>query len=392
MMFSPSVMRTTASIMLVVAACGLSFAQAPVPNVSQDYADAVAKAQADLNGGRIAEARQKLEATDKSLRGFEYEYLVARAGAAPAKGPAPDLLQTIEGPKIATRYGVLNAADRQLAFICRDGGVRVHDLGNPEATEKVVMHEGGGAIWSGAFSLDGKTFVAGYENGEVVVWDAKTWQHRATASLGKKPVRELAVAPDGSAFVAEGESALELWSLADVEPKKVADVGERYNFGEGLTFSPKGDLVATGGMFDILLFDAKTGKQTHSMKHASYTMGLEFSPDGARIASSPRGNVNKFLAVFDVAEGNMHFNAGPFPCYVHGGVFTFDGKRIVSTACEKVPSLQLFDAATGQVVFSLARAATGSKPAVSRDGLLLGWSEPRGYKFIDLARKQDSDK
>ena len=392
MIFRPSVMRTAVSITLVVATCGLTFAQTPVPKDLRDYANSVAKVQADLDAGRIEEARQKLEATDDSLRGFEYEYLVARAEAAPAEGPAPDLVQTIEAPKIGTRYGVLNPADRHLAFICRDGTVRVYDLANPEAPEKLVTHEGGGAIWSGAFSLDGKTFVAGYENGDVVVWDAKAWEHRAAASLGKKPVRELAVAPDGSAFVAEGESTLELWSLADVEPKKVADVGERFNFGEGLAFSPKGDLVATGGMFDILLFDAKTGKQTHSMRHASYTMGLGFSPDGARIASAPRGNINKFLAVFDVAEGIELFNAGPLPCFVHGGVFTSDGKRIISTACGKVPFLQLFDADTGQVVYSLARAATGSKPDVSRDGRLLGWSEPRGYQFIDLTGKLGGEK
>ncbi len=270
--------------------------------------------------------------------------------------------------------------------------MRVYDLAYPETPEKLVTHEGGGAIWSGAFSLDGQTFVAGYENGDVVVWDAKSWEHRAAASLGKKPVRELAVAPDGSTFVAEGESTLELWSLAGLEPKKVADVGERYNFGEGLAFSPKGDLVATGGMFDILLFDAKTGKQTHSMRHASYTMGLGFKPDGARIASAPHGNINKFLAVFDVAEGIELFNAGPLACFVHGGVFTSDGKRIVSTACGKVPFLQLFDADTGQLVYSLARAATGSKPDVSRDGKLLGWSEPRGYQFIDLTAKLGGEK
>lgn len=392
MMFGRSVIHNSASISLVVVACGLFLAQVPVANAAEDYAEVISSVQADLDAGRIAEARQKLEATDKSLRGFEYEYLVARAAAAPANEPAPDLLQTIEAPKAQTRYGVMNEANRQLAFICRDGSVRVHDLGNPKAPEKVITHEGSVAIWSGAFSLDGKTFVTGYENGEVMVWDAKTWERRTTASLGKKPVRELAVAPDGSAFVAEGESALELWSLTDVEPKKVADVGERYNFGEGLTFSPKGDVVATGGMFDILLFNARTGKQLHSINHASYTMGLAFSPDGARIASSPRGNVNKFLAVFHVADGKMQFNAGPFPCYVHGGVFTADGKRIVSTACDKVPSLQLFDAATGQVVFSLARTTTGSKPAVSRDGLLLGWSEPRGFQFIDLTGKHNSDK
>ncbi len=390
MIFRPLVMRAFASITLMVAAGGAVLAETPEPKAAQDYADAIAKAQEDLDAGRIAEARQKLEATDESLRGFEYDYLVARAEAARADEPAPDLLQTIEVPEVEARYGVLNPVDRQLAFICRDGGVRVHDLGNPNTPAKVVKHEGGGAIWTGAFSSDGKTFVAGFEKGEVVMWDAKTWEHRVTVAVGNKPIRELAVAPDGSAFVAEGDAALELWSLAAAKPKKVADVGERYNFGEGLSFSPKGDLIATGGMFDILLYDAKTGKQTHSMKHASYTMGLQFSPDGARIASAPSGNVNKFLAVFDVARGTRQFNVGPFPCYVHGGVFTSDGKRIISTACEKVPSLQLFDSATGTVMFSMARPATGTKPAVSRDGRLLGWSEQSGYQFIDLSKKLDS--
>lgn len=104
-----------------------------------------------------------------------------------------------------------NEVDRQLAFICRDGVTRVHDLGTPQAPPKTLPHEEGGAIWSGVFSRDGKAFVTGYETGQVVVWDTQTWKIRATVSLGKKmPVRELAVAPDGSALVAEGESALEL--------------------------------------------------------------------------------------------------------------------------------------------------------------------------------------
>lgn len=58
---------------------------------------------------------------------------------------------------------------------------------------------------------------------------------------GGKAVRELALAPDGNAFVAEGDSTLELWSLKNDEPEKIADVGERFRFGEGLDFSPNGN-------------------------------------------------------------------------------------------------------------------------------------------------------
>jgi WD40 repeat protein len=270
-------------------------------------------------------------------------------------------------------------------FLCRDGGLRIHDLLTPEAPPKSVVHPQGAAVWTGAFSRDGKTFFSGHQNGEVVVWDVAGWKTRHTIPLGSNwPVRELAAAPDGLAFVAESEKELELWSLREDAPKRIAGVGERYNFGEGLAYSPKGDILATGGMFDIILHDARTGQKLRSMRHASYTMGLEFSPDGKRIASAPRANVNKFLAVFDVTDDSPLFNAGPFGNYIAGMAFSPDGKRIAATGCEKV--LRIFDAATGEIAFSLQRPECGAKPAFSRDGRLLGWSEPDGYRFIELGK------
>jgi WD40 repeat protein len=374
--------------MLALFASRITIAEEAPPSPSQDYVRAIAQAQEDLDAGRIAEARQHLTETEKSLRGFEYEYLLARADAAPATGPAPDLIRTVEVPNVETRYDVLNGVDRQLACICRDGAIRVYDLNAPGTPTRTAMHERGGAVWSGAFSWDGKTFAAGYESGEVVMWDAKTWQVRAAVPLGEKwPVRELAVAPDGSAVVAESKSALELWSLEGDKPTKVAAVGDRYNFGEGLAFSPQGDLVATGGMFDIVLHDAKTGQRLRSMTHASYTMGLEFSPDGKQIASAPRGNINKFLAVFEVADGRKLFNAGPFAGYVAGLAFTPDGKRIAATGEGNV---RLFNASTGEVVLTLKRDRPTARPAVSRDAKLIGWNELGGFRFIDLSKMTEA--
>jgi len=380
-------MATRSAALILLLFVELGFAQdATSAKAAQEYARAISQAQADLDAGRVADARQKLGATDKSPRSFEYDYLLARAEAATGKGSTPDLVRTIAPPKVETRYGVLNEVDRQLVFICRDGTLRVYDLTKPAAEPKTVSDGKGSAVWSGAFSRDGKTFAAGHESGDVVAWDAKTWKVRHAVSLGAKwPVRELAVAPDGSAFVAEAEKALELWSLAGEKPKKVADVGERYNFGEGLAFSPQGDLVATGGMFDVILYDAKTGGKGKAMRHASYTMGLEFSPDGKRIASAPRGNVNRFLAVFDIERGNPLFNAGPFGGYVAGLAFTADGKRVAATGVEKL--VRLFDAGTGEVMLGLTRSESTAKPTVSRDGRLLGWSEPGGYRYIDLGPK-----
>ena len=103
-----------------------------------------------------------------------------------------------------------------------------------------------------------------------------------------------------------------------------------------------------------------------------------------RIASALRGNVNKLLAVFDVEEGTALFRAGPFEHYIAGLAFTPDGKRLA--AAGPIKEVRLFDAATGAVVLTLKRPDHTAKPAISRDGLLIG-SEPGGYRFIDLGGK-----
>lgn len=346
----------------------------------KSYASILEQVQADLAANRNAEAVQKLASTEMSLRGFEFDYLMSRSKSV-------DLVKTIRLPGVATRYGLLNPVRRQVVFICQDGALRIHDLAKPDAEPKTAPHAGG-AVWSGSFSHDGKTFAAGYENGEVVLWDAETWKPKTTVSLGEKsPVRELAVAPDGSAFVAESNSGLDLWAVAGGTGNyaRIAKVGDRYNFGEGLAFSPTGDRIATGGMFDILIHDAKTGEKKSSMRHASYTMGLAFSPDGKRIASAPRGNVNKFLGAFDADSGGQKFNAGPFMGYILNPSYSPDGKRIVAAGAEK--KLRIFDGDTGSILLSIDRPSVGSMPTFSRDGKLLGWSEADGYRYIDLGAK-----
>lgn len=355
---------------------------------SAAYAATINEAQSLLESGTVAEATARLMSTEESHRGFEFNYLQARVAQSTEGKSAPDLVRTIAKPEVDTRYALLNPVAAQIVFICRDGGLRIHDLTMLEAEAAVVKHPAESPVWTGVFSQDGKTFASGHQNGEVIVWDVATWMARQTVKLGEDwPVRELAIAPDGLAMVAESKSGLELWSLADNTAKKIAKVGDRYNFGEGLAFSPTGDLIATGGMFDILLHDAKTGQQTKSMRHASYTMGLKFSPDGKQIASAPRGNVNKFLAVFDVTQDEPKFNVGPFGHYVAGLAFSPDGQRIAATGCEKV--LRLFDAATGETVLSIKREDCGSAPAFSHDGQLLGWSEPSGFMYIDLGKRPE---
>lgn len=371
---------------VVLAGCGsLAFGRDPADSDRVErYATVIGRAQADLDAGQVDAAVERLEATESDLRGFEYDYLLARAAGAKAGATAPDMIRSVDVPPVDTRYGVLDEVSKRIAFICRDGAVRVHDLKMPDAAPRVVPHPGG-AIWSGDFSRNGELFAAGYANGSVVVWDAADWTVRHVMEIdANSPVRVLALAPNGTAVVAEAKKALELWSLSEPGPQKIAAVGERYNFGEGLAFSPQGDQFATGGMFDIVLHNAKTGEVIQSITHASYTMGLEFSPDGQRIASAPRGNVNKFLSIFELPHDKPLFTAGPFQFHIDGLAFTPDGKRLIATGPQK--DLRLFDAETGIVMLTLKRPNRTAQPGVSEDGRLLGWMEPSGYHYIDLDR------
>jgi len=373
----------------------LTIALAPATSSAQSPADAYAKAiagaQQAIEQSRNDEARRLLATTSTTARGFEFDYIQARLarGAGP-NGPSPDLIEFVPKPDVDTRYAVLHPLERRVAFICRDGSIRVRDLTRTAEPASVHRHPNGEAVWSGAFSGDGRRFVSGHQNGDVLVWEAPAWKFVTTLSLpGKRPVSQVAISPDGTSIVAEGEKELELWSLTGEAPTKVAGIGPRYKFGEGLAISPKGDVVATGGMFDIIVHDLRTGKPLRSMRHASYTMGLQFSPDGTRIASAPRGNVNRFFGMFDATTGRLQYNKGPFGQYVVGLAFTPDGKRVAATGCENV--LRLFDAATGEVVLSLSRPKCCQEPGFTASGRLLGWSEPDGFHFIDLGPKPNAD-
>ena len=99
--------------------------------------DAAQRARA--RGRRHRTARGLLATTSAPLRGFEFDYVRARlARGAGRNGPAPDLVEFVARPEVETRYAVLHPLERRVAFICRDGSIRVRDLTRP--AEPGLLH------------------------------------------------------------------------------------------------------------------------------------------------------------------------------------------------------------------------------------------------------------
>lgn len=351
------------------------------------YHEAIRAANQAIAEGNPDRAIDLLDVTDPAIRGFEYE-AIARAARFGQQGGSGLAIDRVAAPEnVQTRYGRLNPVRLDVAFIGADGTIRVRPLRNPDAPFRVV-EASTDRLWSGCFSADGSTFAAGDEQGTVTVWNATTWEQVVSASVGDRPVRELAVAPDGSAFAAEGNSEIVLW---DVQAnRKIGDIGERYNFGEGIAFSPDGRFVASGGMFDVLLFDAKTAEPIRSIGHASYTMTLAFGPDGSRIASATRGNISRLLAVFEVESGRKRFDRQPAEKYVLGVAFSPDGRRLAATGCDN--AILILDADSGDEIVRWPRSFCGNLPSFSADGRILSWSEPGGLMVIDLDTEPDPNR
>src|SRR5438105_4192735 len=124
----------------VVLAPATSSAQPP----ADAYAKAVAGAQQAIEHSRDDEARGLLAATSTTARGFEFDYIQARLarGAGP-NGPAPDLVGFVAKPDVDTRYAVVHPLERRVAFLCRDGSIRVHDLTRTAEPVSVHRHPNG---------------------------------------------------------------------------------------------------------------------------------------------------------------------------------------------------------------------------------------------------------
>ena len=274
------------------------------------------------------------------------------------KALAMERVADIEGADLSPQ-GCMNPAAAEFAVITSEGGLRFYDERGKVGKE---FKAPGRVVVCAAFSPDGATLLAGTAQGALLVWDMATgrstvvitnvgaavgrvawlgndklaWAGQVSYWEGGKPANRdkpagavldratgrllwrfkanvieryvtLAGSIDGrrlvvmeipdqprGAFLLDGATGEVLQTCYDQEKGHTP---------LSLALSPDGRTLAAGyAPYDILLWDARTGKRLKTLKgHGNWVVSLAFSADSKRLIS---GAGDSTVRVWDVPSGN----------------------------------------------------------------------------------------
>ncbi len=284
-------------------------------------------------------------------------------------------------------YSVAFSPDgKTLASGSADKTIILWDLGTRQPIDTL---SNGPAVACLAFSPDGKTLAAGTWDRNIILWDVGTRQPIGPPLTGHTDaVFNVAFSPGGKTLAsASGDKTITLWDLATRQPLGLPLTGHG-NWVSSLAFSPDGKTLASAsGDTTVIFWDVASRRPLGPplAAHQGPVLSLAFSPDGKTLAS---GSDDKSIILWEVKKRQPRSRLRE-PCSaVLSLAFHPDGKTLAAGTLEE--TIILLDVATGQTIGApLARhdsAVLGL--AFSPDGkTLASSSQDKTVLLWDLAEK-----
>jgi WD40 repeat protein len=147
----------------------------------------------------------------------------------------------------------------------------------------------------------------------------------------------LKLSPDGKTLAAMLKLREDRIGLFDFESgREIATLSSGQRGLMSLSFSPGGDVVATGGLDVVKLSSAKTGSELKTLSQdKGYFYDVSFSPDGRFVAAAHEDRVRIWDAESGVEVPSLGGNSGR----VFSFAFSPDGKTLASTGEGKIVTL-----------------------------------------------------
>ncbi len=218
-------------------------------------------------------------------------------------------------------------------------------------------------------------------------------------------VNGVAYSPDGKRLASAGGGEVKVWDAQTGQ--ELLSIKHAYQVSD-VAFSPDGKRLASAGPGTgdtVKVWDAQTGQELLSLKGLNADF-VAFSPDGKRLAygSNPRDETKNTWAatevkVCDAQTGQELLTCKGHTSYIWSVAFSPDGKRLASASADK--TVKVWDAQTGQEILSLKghttqvesvafspdgkRLASGEDHASSEDhGTVKVWDAQTGQELLTL--------
>ena len=233
-----------------------------------------------------------------------------------------------QGEKLpASSHNVYRSPSGELISINVYGdNLNVSEVGKRKPIAELIGPEGGLGR-AKAFSPTGHRIASADKNDNIHIWEyseGKSWKKHTTVITDTEFIYGLRFSPAGLAFSPDGKRLASMsrsrdWKagLWDVDSgKQIAELplkplsGRTYRgYDTGITFSPRGDIIAGGKWGEIVLWDATDGKVLTTLtqpEESQRPITLCFSPCGQYLASGAwwQGGLQKVpIRLWKVATG-----------------------------------------------------------------------------------------